>query len=63
MRRPPLLVERVADNPGAPFIPDVLARLCELRREDLPAFEWLRARLKKAGCRVAAGAGRARPTS
>ena len=48
------LVKRVADNPGVPFIPDVLARLCELRREDLPAFEGLRARLKKAGCRVTA---------
>ena len=48
------LVKRVADNPGALFIPDVLARLCALRREDLPAFEGLRARLKKAGCRVTA---------
>ena len=48
------LIERVADDPGAPFIPDTLARLCALRREDQAAFERLRARLKKAGCHVTA---------
>ena len=48
------LIERVADDPGAPFIPDTLARLCALRREDQAAFERLRSRLKKAGCHVTA---------
>lgn len=48
------LLERVAADPGAPFMPDILARLCELRREDRAAFEGLRSRLKKAGCRVTA---------
>lgn len=48
------LVEKVATDAGAPFMPDVLAHLCELRREDQAAFEGLRARLKKAGCRVTA---------
>jgi len=48
------LVERVAADPGAPFAPDVLSRLCELRHEDPAAFEGLRARLKKEGCRVTA---------
>jgi len=46
------LVERTAADPGAPFAPDVLDWLAELKREDLPAFENLRAQLKKAGCRV-----------
>ncbi len=46
------LVERVAADPGAPFAPEVLVRLCELKREDRAAFEGLRAQLKKAGCRV-----------
>ncbi len=48
------LVERTAEDPGAPFLPDVLARLCELRREDRAAFEVMRSRLKKVGCRVTA---------
>ena len=48
------LVEQVAADPGAPFVPDVLARLCDLKREDRAAFEALRAKLKKAGCRVTA---------
>ena len=46
------LVERVAADPGVPFQPDVLASLCELKREDQAAFERLRAQLKSAGCRV-----------
>lgn len=46
------LAEKIAVDPGAPFAPEVLVRLCELRREDRAAFEVLRARLKKAGCRV-----------
>jgi hypothetical protein len=48
------LAEKVATDAGAPFVPDVLERLCELKREDRAAFEILRARLKKAGCRVTA---------
>ncbi|SDF12653.1 hypothetical protein [Thalassobaculum litoreum] len=46
------LVERLAHDPGAAFTPEVLARLNELKREDRPTFEGLRARLKQAGCRV-----------
>ena len=37
------LVERVAEDPGAPYAPEVLERLCELKRKDLAAFEVLRA--------------------
>ena len=48
------LADRAANDPGAPFAPEVLVRLCELKSEDRPAFEGLRARLKKAGCRVTA---------
>jgi hypothetical protein len=48
------LVEKVAADPGAPFAPDVLELLCELKREDRAAFEGLRAQLKNAGCRVTA---------
>jgi hypothetical protein len=46
------LVEKVAIDAGAPFAPDVLERLCELKRQNRPAFEVLRARLKEARCRV-----------
>ena len=48
------LVEQATIDPGAPFVPDVLERLCVLKREDRAAFEVLRARLKEAGCRVTA---------
>lgn len=48
------LVERVADDPGAPFTPDVLARLSAIKKVDRAGFEALRAQLKKAGCRVTA---------
>jgi hypothetical protein len=48
------LVERVADDPGAPFTPDVLARLSAMKKEDRAGFEALRVQLKKAGCRVTA---------
>ena len=48
------LVERVADDPGAPFVPEVLERLSSMKKEDRAAFEALRAQLKKAGCRVTA---------
>ena len=46
------LVERVADDPGAPFTPGVLAMLSAMKKEDRAGFEALRAQLKKAGCRV-----------
>jgi hypothetical protein len=48
------LAERAADDPGAAFTPEVLASLVALKKADQPAFEVLRAQLKKAGCRVAA---------
>ena len=46
------LVERTAIDPGAPFAPEMLERLAALKKGDRAAFEALRARLKKAGCRV-----------
>jgi hypothetical protein len=48
------LIEKTATDPGAAFIPEVLERLVALKREDRAAFEALRAKLKKAGCRVTA---------
>ena len=48
------LVEKSAEDPGAAFTPEVLERLVALKKEDRAAFEALRARLKKAGCRVTA---------
>lgn len=47
------LIQDAAEDPGLPFAPDAVARLRELRAEDRAAFETVRARLKKAGCRVA----------
>ena len=48
------LVERTAADPGAPFAPEALERLAALKKDDRAAFEALRARLKKASCRVTA---------
>ena len=48
------LVEKSEEDPGAAFTPEVLERLIDLKKEDRAAFEALRARLKKAGCRVTA---------
>jgi hypothetical protein len=48
------LVEKSAADPGAAFSPELLDRLATLKKEDRATFETLRARLKKAGCRVAA---------
>jgi hypothetical protein len=48
------LVEKSAEDPGAAFTPAVLERLIDLKKGDRGAFEALRARLKKAGCRVTA---------
>lgn len=48
------LVEKSAKDPGAAFTSEVLDRLVALKSEDRASFEALRARLKKAGCRVTA---------
>src|SRR5262245_33987591 len=48
------LVEKTATDPAAPFMPEVLERLAALKKEDLPTFEALRSKLKRAGCRVTA---------
>ena len=48
------LIDRVADDPGAPFVPEVLERLSAIKKEDRAAFEVFRTKLKKAGCRVTA---------
>jgi hypothetical protein len=46
------LVERTRNDPGAPFVPEVLDQLAALKAEDPSAFESLRKRLRQAGCRV-----------
>jgi hypothetical protein len=48
------LIEKTAGDPGAPFTPEVVAALAALRKDNRSAFEALRARLKSAGCRMAA---------
>lgn len=48
------LVEKCAADPGAAFTPEVLERLATLKKDDRAAFELLRSKLKKAGCRVTA---------
>lgn len=48
------LLKKTAENPGAPFEPEALTLLRALRRDDAPAFEQLRSKLKKLGCRVTA---------
>ena len=48
------LLERTAEDPGAPFAPEVISCLTDLRRNDRAAFEALRAQLKRKGCRVTA---------
>lgn len=48
------LVAKSAKDPGAAFAPEALERLIALKNEDRAAFEALRAKLKKAGCRVTA---------
>jgi hypothetical protein len=48
------LVEKCAADPGAAFAPEVLERLATLKKDDRAAFEALRSKLKKAGCRVTA---------
>jgi hypothetical protein len=46
------LVEATKVDPGAPFVPAVLARLGALKVADRAAFERYRSALKGAGCRV-----------
>ena len=48
------LIEKAASDPGAAFEPEVLERLAALKKDDRAAFEALRSKLKKAGCRVTA---------
>jgi hypothetical protein len=48
------LVEKTATDPGAAFMSEVLEQLAALKKEDCAAFEMLRSKLKKAGCRVTA---------
>jgi len=48
------LVEKCAADAGAAFTPEVLERLAAMKKEDRAAFELLRSKLKKAGCRVTA---------
>jgi hypothetical protein len=48
------LVEKSAVDPGTAFTPEVLERLATLKKEDRAAFELLRSKLKKSGCRITA---------
>jgi hypothetical protein len=48
------LVERVANDSGAAFSPDVVEALAALKSNDRAAYESLRTKLKKAKCRVTA---------
>ena len=48
------LVARAKDDAGAPFAPEVLSALSDLKKSDKRAFETLRAQLKRVGVRVAA---------
>ena len=47
------IAKETADDPSAPFAPEVLERLVALKQDDRAAFEALRAQLKKGGCRMA----------
>ena len=46
------LLERLEENKGAAFEPDVLDSLNYLKTNDFPKFENLRTKIKKSGCRV-----------
>ena len=46
------LIEKAGTDPGAPFAPDAIDRLAQLKMLDQAAFETARSKLKKAGCRV-----------
>jgi hypothetical protein len=47
------LVKNAVTDPGAPFAPEVVEQLATLKKSNYAAFEALRAKLKRAGCRVA----------
>jgi hypothetical protein len=46
------LIRKIETDPGAPFAPGVVQDLAAFKRVDRAGFEKLRARLRKAGCRV-----------
>jgi hypothetical protein len=46
------LVEKTLTDPCAPFLPECLAELAELKKRDRQGFEKLRSQLKDSGCRV-----------
>lgn len=46
------LIERTTVDPGSAFQPEVIEELATLKKVNRAAFEGLRARLKKVGCRV-----------
>jgi hypothetical protein len=48
------LVEKATTDSGAAFRPEVVERLAALKKDDLAAFEAMRSKLMKAGCRMAA---------
>ena len=48
------LAEKTVADPGAPFMAEALEALGALKKDSRAAFEALRSRLKKAGCRVTA---------
>ena len=48
------LVEKCTEDPSHVFHPEVIERLAHLKQENRLAFESLRVRLKKVGCRLAA---------
>jgi hypothetical protein len=48
------LAEKAAADPSTPLLAKTLEALAALKKDDRAAFEGLRARLKKAGCRVTA---------
>ena len=48
------LVDRTATDPSAPFESEALQPIAALKKDDRAAFEALRSKLKKAGCRVTA---------
>ena len=47
------LIAETAKAPGRPFAPESIKMLATLKKEDLAAFETVRAKLKDADCRVA----------
>ena len=48
------LLEKIKTDPGAPFAPEVIAALVELKTKNYSEFAAMRARLKRASCSVTA---------